>query len=202
MADACNFNNVYAFVVPKTIDNNLGFVFPAQKALILDSIQEQKTLTAEVIISDPVYLSLDIALSETNVTELNDILQTEIYIVPNTSSKRNPTSIISEVNSTIIDFFSRKNTFLGQTIDINYLSNLILGVSGVKKIYTRRRDTGYMVEGLRFIMWNPVYGDTSSTTVVGNITVDDFQYPYLFSSDYTDRISINDSFSSFEKIII
>lgn len=201
-ADSCNFNNVYIFTVPKTVANNLSYLYPAQKSLIIDSIQEQKTLTSEPIVMDPVYLTLDIALSETNTTLIDDVDQSEIFIQPNFNSRRSSDSIINDVNNIINNFFNRKNTKLGQTIDINDLTNQILGVEGVKKIFTRRTDTGYMVEGLRFIIWNPIYEDLSSSVIVGNTTLEDFQFPYLFRNDFTNKISVDDSFVKFEKTVI
>lgn len=201
-ADSCNFNNVYILTVPKTVANNLSYLYPAQKSLILDSMQHQKTLTSEPIILDPVYLTFDIALSETNTTLIDDIDLTEIYIQPNFNSRRNSASIINDVNQILNSMFDRKNTKLGQTIDINQLTNEILGVEGVKKIFTRRTDTGYMVEGLRFIMWNPIYEDISSSVIVGNTTLEDFQFPYLFRTDFTNKITVDDSFTKFEKNVI
>lgn len=201
-ADSCNFNNVYIFTVPKTVANNLSYLYPAQKSLIIDSIQEQKTLTSEPIVMDPVYLTLDIALSESNTTLIDDVDSTEIFIQPNFNSRRSSDSIINDVNNVINNFFNRRNTKLGQTIDINDLTNKILGVEGVKKIFTRRTDTGYMVEGLRFLMWNPIYEDLSSTIIVGNTTLEDFQFPYLFRTDFTDKITVDDSFVKFEKTAI
>lgn len=201
-ADSCNFNNVYIFVVPKTIANNLSYLYPAQKSLIIDSMQEQKTLTSEPIILDPVYLAVDIALSESNTISIDDIDQTELFIQPNFNSRRNSASIVNDINTVINNFFNRANTKLGQTVDINDLTNQILSVEGVKKIFTRRKDTGYTVEGLRFIMWNPIYEDLSSTLIVGNTTLEDFQFPYLFNTDFTTKISVDDSFSKFEKIAI
>jgi hypothetical protein len=202
MADACNFNNVYAFIVPKTANNTLGYLYPAHKNLIVSSIEEQKTLTAEVIIMDPIYLAVDIAISDTNTVLVEDTIKTEILIEPTPTTKRNPSSIISDVNVVINNYFNRSNQTLGSTIDISDLTNQILSIDGVKKISTRRIDTGYVVEGLRLLMWNPVYGDTSSMTIAGNTQLDDFQFPYLFNADFTKRITVDSTATKFQNVVI
>ena len=38
-ADSCNFNNIYCFTVPKTINNTLSYISPEQKSLIISTMK-------------------------------------------------------------------------------------------------------------------------------------------------------------------
>ena len=200
MADACNFNNVYLFVVPKSIANNLSYINAAQKSLIIQTIKEEKVLTSETVLMDPVYLAVDFALSNSNTTLLTDIPQTEIYVQKTSSNRRNDSSITNDVANTIATYFAGKNLSLGQTLDVLQLTTNLLAIDGVKKIFTRRKDTGLLVDGLRLLVWNPLYGDISSAVVAGNKTLETFQFPYLYTSDLLKRIKIEDNFSNYEGI--
>ncbi len=199
-ADSCNFNNVYLFCVPKTVANNLTYLAPAQKALIVETTREEKTLTSELIPLDPVYLAIDIALSDSNTISIEDIPFTELFIEKTAGSRRNDASIKQDVANVINNYFQRKNAALGQTIDINQLTADILGIEGIRKISTRRTDTGLTVDGVRFIIWNPIYPDFSTALIVGNTTLENFQFPYLFNTNFLDRISVDNSFSRYEGI--
>ena len=200
-ADSCNFNNVYLFVVPKTIGNSLSYVNPSQKELIIDTIREEKVLTSETILMDPVYLAFDIALGDNTSTEIADRDNSVILIQKSSNSRRNNDSIKEDVSNIIKNYFSRKNLNLGQVVDLNQLAADALSVEGVKKIFTYRTDTKSTVEGLRFISWNPAYGDISLENVVTNITLEDFQFPYLAEDiDFTSKIVIESTNTKFEGV--
>jgi hypothetical protein len=190
MADSCNFNNVYVIAVPKTVNNKLSYIYPAQKSLIVETIKEEKVLTSETVIIDPVYIAVDIAVSDTNTTQLDDIPVSQILIKKNPFSRRSDISIKQEIALLIENTFSRKTGKLGALIDINQLSANILGIEDVKGIYTKRSDSSLVVEGLRFIMFNPIYGDTSAQTVIGNKQLEIFQFAYLFDENIINKIVI------------
>jgi hypothetical protein len=200
-SDSCNFNNVYLFVVPKTIGNSLSYVNPSQKELIIDTIREEKVLTSETIIMDPVYISFDIALGDNISTEISDRDNSVILIKKSSSSRRTDDSIRDDVATIISNYFSRKNLTLGQTVDLNQLAADVLSVDGVQKASTYRTDTKSTVEGLRFISWNPAYGNVSLENVVTNITLEDFQFPYLAEDiDFTSKIIIESTNTKFEGV--
>ncbi len=201
-ADSCNFNNIYLFVVPKSISSNLSYLVPAQKSLITQTMEDAKIATSQTVVVDPVYLAIDIAMSDSNTVLLDDIQDTEIFIEKNYNSRRNDVSIKSDVSAVINDYFARTNVLLGQTININSLVDTILGIDGVKKIYTRNTVSGNRVEGLRFAIWNPVFGDVSLSTIVGSVALEDFQFPYLFNTNFVDRITIENSLTKFEGVNI
>lgn len=200
-ADSCNFNNVYLFVVPKTVGNSLSYVSPSQKELIIDTIREEKVLTSETILIDPVYLAFDIAIADSENIKINDREDTVILVQKTSNSRRTDDSIRSDVSDTIQSYFSRRNLSLGQVIDLNQLTADVLSIDGIKKIYTYRTDTKSQVEGLRLISWNPAYGDASLENVVTNITLEDFQFPYLAEDiDFTSKIIIESTNTKFESV--
>lgn len=190
MADACNFNNVYVVAVPKTIGNKLSYVYPAQKSLISETIKEEKVLTSETVIIDPVYIALDIALSDSNISQLNDIPFSQILIKKNTTSRRSDDSLKQEIAALIQTTFSRKTGKLGAVLDINQLTADILGIEDVNSIFTKRSDSSLIVDGLRFIMFNPIYGDVSAQTITGNKQLELFQFAYLFDENIINRIVV------------
>lgn len=177
-ADSCNFNNVYCVVVPKTIPSVVSYVVPEQKKLILNTIQNEKTLTSEVVISDPVYMAFDFAMSDIGSAKVSDTAKTKLVIEKSSNSRRNDSSLINDVATAIVQFFDRNNSKLGQTINVNQLNANILAIDGVKNIYTQRTDTGTRLDGVRMINWNPYYTDYVSD-VEGSVTLEKFQYPFL-----------------------
>lgn len=198
-ADSCNFNNVYLFVVPKTVGNNLSYVNPAQKELIIDTIREEKVLTSETVLLDPVYVSFDFALGDNTSTKISSRDNTRILIEKTGTSRRTDDSIKEDILTKIQTYFSRKNLKLGQILDLNQLTSDILSIDGVRKIFTYRTDTGSRVEGLRLISWNPAYGDISMEPVVTNITLEDFQFPFLAEDlDLATKIVIESKNSNYE----
>jgi hypothetical protein len=188
-ADSCNFNNIYCFTVPKTIPNTLSYMVPEQKSLILSTIKEEKTLTAEIIIADPVYMAFDFAVSDNGSFTLDDIEYTNIVIEKESNSRRDDISIKTEVGDTIRQFFNRKNNKLGQTININQLNADILAIDGVKNVKSQRTDSGVTLEGLQMLLWNPFYTDYL-TSVNSNFTLEVFQFPYLNTTNLDSRIVI------------
>ena len=188
-ADACNFNNIYCFCVPKTRNNTQSYVFPSQKSLILNTIQQEKVLTSEVIIADPVYMAIDFAASATGQLTPKDITNTNIIIYKDPVTRKSDATIASNVNDLIVSFFDRVNNALGQKIDINQLVTNILALDGVQRIATQINDIGTTVEGLQLIMWNPLY-PTFVTKFGTNIALENFQFPFLYSSSLLSRITV------------
>lgn len=181
-ADSCNFNNVYCVVVPKTIPGLVTYVVPEQKKLILNTIKNEKTLTSEVIVSDPVYIAFDFAISSIGDVVVSDISKTKLVIEKNTNSRRNDSSLISDVAAAISQFFDRTNAKLGQEINISQLNTNILAIDGVKNIYTQRTDNGNRVDGIHMIQWNPYYVDYV-TDVDSSFFLENFQYPFLNNAE-------------------
>lgn len=182
-ADACNFNNVYLTVIPKTISdaNPLIYLSPVQKQLVLTSMQNQKMLTSEVVLIDPTYISVALGLPESgkNIAAV-DADNTELLVVKASDSRRDNASIVSDIEKIFTNYFDRTKTYLGQTIDVNKLTDEILKVSGVQTFYTRRNDdTSVKVSGLALYLINTIYGDADTIAIFKNQALPYFKYPYL-----------------------
>lgn len=186
-ADGCNFNNVYIIAVPKTvanIDNPAINLAPAQKELMISSMRSEKTLTAETIIIDPIYVAVGLSVG----SKIIDIADTELLIVKQTNSRRDSSSIINDVKNVFINYFDKTNTYLGQVINLDELGKNILAVNGVKTFFTRRKsDPQDYYEGLSMLIWNPIYSNLDLTLTVKNVTLPYFKYPYLFNAKTFDQ---------------
>jgi len=181
-ADACNFNNVYAFIVPKTISDSIGieYLSPANKQLMISTMDNIKTMTSEIIIMDPVYMSYSVCAPKANPT-LEDADNTIIEILKDPTSKRDDESIIQDVILVFEDYFRRENVSLGQTINVIQMTADILSIPGVKKIFTKFKDgTGF--EGLSLLQWNTVYPEADMEVIFSNRTLSNFMFPVFNDS--------------------
>jgi len=90
--------------------------------------------------------------------------------------------IKTQVGSVISNFFKLENNKLGQLIDINKLNIDLLNIAGVKSIMVERTYNGdvYKTPKLSFIYWNPLYPNTSVQSTSQNISIEKFQFPYLY----------------------
>ena len=62
------------------------------------------------------------------------------------------------------------------------INDQILNISGVKKIFTKRKDSSFYVEGISLLVWNPIYPqDIQQTTK--NIVLDEFKFPFFYNLD-------------------
>jgi hypothetical protein len=182
-ADACDFNNVYIYGVPKadksasTVVRN-NYLTPAQKGSIIDSVRDSKTLTSETIIIDPVYIAFDIGLlgaGETISTNVSD--NTRIRLIRNDKSRVSLDSIRKQAHNIFTNFFNGK--LLGDTIDITQLNNDLFNIRGVENVKTSRTDLDVEVDGISLMLWNPVYPSQDISVISGNIQLPYFKYPYL-----------------------
>ena len=181
-ADACNFNNVYLLVVPRSASQNLDYVVPAQKELISSSILSSKMATTETVFVDPVYKAISIGISSsiTAVDPVADEDLCQLEVIKRTSSRRDNQSIINDITNIFTDYFSRDNIKLGLTVDVRSLTQQILGVDGVETFYTTRiDDPSIKIEGLSLFYWNPIYTDNDKTVTTNNIPLRYFEYPFF-----------------------
>lgn len=181
-ADACNFNNVYLLVVPRSVSRNLDYLVPAQKELINSSVLGSKMATTETVFVDPVYKAISIGISQSLLTTdpliEEDLCQLEV--IKRTSSRRDNQSIINDIVNVISTYFSRENSKLGQVIDTRFLTQEILNIDGVETFYTIRTDDNTIKsEGLSLFIWNPIYPDNDKTVTTNNIPLKYFEYPFF-----------------------
>lgn len=183
-SDACGFNNVYAFVVPKASIFNISYLTSTQKSDIIKSMQKTKVLTSDIIPMDPVYIAFDISTT----TDVDSVYLSKIQIRKLASSRRSENSIKQDVADKILSFFSASNNSLGELININQLASTILDIDGVADLYTTDGET--TVGGLNFICWNPIYSEISVEKIENRKQLGDFQFPYLNDKKIIDRITI------------
>jgi len=189
-ASSCNFNNLYLYVVPS--NSNQEYLNPAQKEIILEGINQAKTVTSQIVPMDPVYMYIDFYLKNpTAEISTNDIDQTKLLIIKNENTKRSSSAILLDIKNIFDTYFSRQNSKLGQLIDIYQLTNDILNVDGVDNVQTKRYDANIVTEGISFLIWNPIYTNKDLNVYSQNLIIENFKYP-IFNNleNILDRIEI------------
>jgi hypothetical protein len=198
-SDACDFNNVYLFCVPKlgAIMNETTpmDLFFAQKQSIINKLNRVKMVNQNIVISDPIYIAFDIGLPILAET----IISTDIRNETKIRITRDPNQIISKeqikssVASYIVDFFLQSNNDLGKFMDLSQLSFDILNLTGVKTLETVRivDSIEYKVSKLNFIYWNPLYTSSPVTSLGQNITLKFFEFPFFYEiSNLINKIEV------------
>lgn len=197
---SCNFNNIYAYMVPKFTpvlnDNTLTYIDSNLKQYIVSKMDDVKPLTTEIVPMDPVYIAVGFGVQ--NITDTiftnefstqtpDDIINSTKLVITRFSNAHNKPSLIKSQACEII-----KNVFaqskLGYTISTIDLSNELLSIEGVKSIHTERN--GVIVNGISLMVWNPIYYNRDIHTTISNVSFDKFKYPFLYNSnkleDYID----------------
>jgi len=179
-SNSCNFNNIYVYAVP---NNTLqDYVSPPQKELIINSLNETKTITSNIVVVDPVYMYLDFySASPVTSPTIADINQNVLQIIQSETSGRSSYSIINDVISVIKKYFNNKINKLGQLIDVYQITSEVLSIDGVKSVRTYRKDTDTSVNGISFLLWNELYPEQDTSVHSQNINLEYFQYP-VFSN--------------------
>lgn len=186
-SDSCSFNNIYTFIVPKSIVNGPSYLNPILKNNIIKSMEEEKILTSSIIPSDPIYIYFDIGISKDDINNLEDVF---LEIHKSSSNRKSNVSIKEEINSVVNDFFNPRNNKLGQSFDFSQLTNSILNIDGIDNIYTINTKTSNKIFGIQLINWNPIYKDITVEESDSKITLEDFQFPILNNKYIVDKILI------------
>lgn len=189
-ANSCNFNNLYVYMVAK--NPNQEYLTPSQKEFILEGLNPVKTITTQIVPADPVYMYIDFYLKNpTSSVTTNDINQTKLLIYKTPETRRSSSAIGLDVKEIFEKYFSRTTSKLGQVIDIYQISNEILNVDGVQNIQTRRDDINIQIEGLSFLIWNPIYPESDINIYSQNIVIENFKFPIFNNiNNILDRIEI------------
>jgi hypothetical protein len=179
--NACNFNNVYLYLIPRyeqnyTTTGLFNFINPSQKQLIKTEIENIKDPTVEIIFEDPVYMAVDIGYNSLSSTiKLDDISSTKLHLVRSNKSVDKGV-LINKVSNIFSDYFKNSNVKLGQTIDISKIISDILNISGLSKFYISNGQ--YVYNSLNLYVWNPIYPqDLISTSQ--NLVLDNFKVPFF-----------------------
>jgi hypothetical protein len=197
-ADSCDFNNLYVYVVPKLQNNNFSttlrnnFLNTGLKDKIINTIQNLKMATTEIVMMDPVYIAVSLgvaSIDEINNKELTTSIgdETTILVGRSPNSRFSENEIKSQINNIITSYFSVENCKLGQTIDLLSLTSSILSLEGVTSLRTQRVVNGQQIvkNGLSFMVFNPVYSDSNEdiNIINQNLTLQRFKIPYLYKSE-------------------
>ena len=187
-SDACDFNNIYIFAVPNKIletslDIRTNFLSIAQKNAINILLNDVKSATTELVVSDPVYMELNFGASNGNDYDFIDAAGDEsyLYVEVDRNSRRDLSSVQKEIASIFLDYFNNNNLDLGQLISLKDLSQLILDVDGVVEFSTRRNYKGSTINNnqLQLALYNPVYLTSDYMTTDQDIRLQYFQFPYF-----------------------
>jgi len=195
-APSTNFNSVYVFTVPKisTILNERtpNYLNASQKQLLTNECNLKKDITQSIVCMDPVYKAFSFGLQvagELESVALKD--HTYLVIKRDINTRVNSASLKGQILSIFNTYFS--NIQLGDTINLNQITNDILNIIGVKRILTRRVDTGYESSQINYVVWNPLYETDDVTFVSQNYTLESFMYAYFYEiSNLTNKIIIED----------
>ena len=135
-----------------------------------------KTLTAEVLVIDPVYVAVDFGIQRPGETLTTNVIdQSKLVITKNILSQVDTETIKNTVYNIIKEAFDSTNNSLGELFDINALTSKIFAIDGVEDFYVERTDEKgtFNVPGLNFLVWNPVYPDNDIKVVSQN-----YLFPY------------------------
>ena len=195
--DACDFNNVYVFAVPKygAIQNETTptSLVVSQKQLIVDRLNQTKIVNQNIVVSDPVYQAFSFGLSLAGEDPAIFIKDETILRVYRSSEYNIPKELIkSKVAATIKSFFDVNANKLGSIINLTQLNIDILSIPGISKIETVRSGTGdRIVPKINMIVWNPFYEDATPTVTSQNISLKYFEFPFLYqASNLTSKIEV------------
>lgn len=200
---SCDFNNVYVFAVPnKTLDNSTdirtNYLSTSQKNAITNLLGEAKSATSEIVISDPIYVELNFA-STVNDDDYDKFLPSEIgdnsflYVEIANNSRRDVSSVQSEVAQVFENYFNTSNLLLGQVISIAELNQSINNIDGVVKFSTRREYNGKTLinRNLSIIATNPVYEMADNEVYQQDISLPFFKFAYFKNlSDISSKITV------------
>jgi len=181
-ANSTTFNNVNLYIVPtNTIvaEQIPNYLNPSQKQLILNECNLIKDLTHNVTFADPIYKAFNIGLEV--VGEAPSLLikdNSRLVIYKNKTNTINTTTLKQTIQSIFRTAF--ENLSLGSVVNLNEISNNILNTYGVEDIATRRIDTGFEIQGISCLVWNPVYADYDIVTTSQNYKLANFQYAYFY----------------------
>lgn len=181
-ANSTTFNNVNLYIVPTNtiISEQIpNYLNPAQKQLILNECNLIKDLTHNITFADPIYKAFSFGVElvgETPSLSIKD--NTRLVIYKNRTNTINTTTLKQTIQSIFRTAF--EDLKLGSIVNLSEISNSILNTYGVDSIATRRIDTGFELQGISCLVWNPIYADYDIVTTAQNYKLANFQYAYFY----------------------
>ena len=200
-SSSSEINNVYIFLVPKfnqydqaNIENN--YLTTSQKNTIIDSMQDSKLVSLDLVPVDPIYQAFSIGLEKDNLEKIDTTMIDESFLVieKNESSLISEQNIIQEVNNIFINYF--RNLTLGKPVSILTLKSSILSLPGVINLKTRRVENGNTVsevDNISLLKFNPVYPDIDIEIVSNEFATQYFQFPFLYNNTIKNQIIVENA---------
>jgi len=196
-SDACDFNNIYVYVVPRikkvnSTQTNSNFLPLGLKDYIARALQGIKMATSEIVMMDPVYTAFAIGVasnSEINNYKLTpDIInQTKLVITRTPTSRYSENEIKRQVYNIIKNYFDPSTAKLGQIVNLDDLTTTILNIDGVVSLQCSRVIDGVEAvrNGLSFLVFNPIYSDPKEDIQITtqSLPLPYFKVPYLYNVD-------------------
>ena len=154
--------------------------------------QDRKRVSNIIVPRDPIYMAFGLGIANQPTLDLNILDDTKLYLVRETNNKINKETLKARVDSLIRAFFLPANNDLGQHLQLINLSNDILSLEGIKRIFTKNTN-GTIFEGISFLSFNPMYPASDIELVNQDTTLPYFKFPYLYSPlTVADRIEVID----------
>ena len=201
-SSSAELNNIYLFAVPKIRnvdeDNTLNFLTLSQKNSIINSLEDKKLVTMEVIPQDPIYMGFNLGLEKNNIEKLNvDIINDTFLVLKRRISERVSEESLKQQADTIFKNYF-KSLILGETVSLNELKVSILGLQGVDRIFTRRVDpndnsTLNETPNISLLGFNAIYSDLDIRIYSNDTELDFFKYPFLFNGTIRNNIIVEDA---------
>jgi hypothetical protein len=196
-SDTCNFNNVYVYCVPKILQTN-DFNFQrcylnlGLKDQIINKTKAYKMPNVNVVVQDPVFMGVGFGCATSNeivekTLETSIIDETMFFVKRKENSNISIQEIKNKTKKVISDYFSFENSRLGQTIDLQFITQKLLSIDGVDSFYTQRGNT--TMPGLNLLFFNSVYNssDEDISIISQNIKLEFFKIPFWFKQETLEK---------------
>ena len=185
-SSSCAFSNVY-------VNNESIRVSDSAKQLIVDKFEKLKSPTMNIVIMDPVDLSLDLFTSK-SMNDISDVDDTIIVIKRDRSIQVDVNEIRSNAVGVISKYLAVDECGIGGEIDLLKMNSEINNLQGVKSISIRYISPDNNIiesEGLSFVIWDKNNPKFKSQILTRNIKLEKFQQVQFNNIDnLTSRIII------------
>jgi len=199
-SDACDFNNIYVFSVPRygaiANETNPTMMAASQKQAIKSYLDTVRMASNEIVIIDPVYIGFDLGIDiiTDKIRTVEEIRETStLNIRIDTTSRLARSKIKDLVNNIFINYFNILNCSLGQNINLADITRDILDIETVVEITTNYTLNGrlYEVPGLSMVYWNPFYPQDDLNITNQTVKLPFYKFPFLYeASKFINKINI------------
>ena len=186
-----NFNNVYAFIVPR-VNTIIGGKIPnylntTLKHEIVNSTDAYRGLTHNLVMLDPIYKAITFGYFMDDTDWNAAQLENKLVLVRNRLTKYSHSYIKDYAVSVLKSFFN--SLTIGSDVDIAALTKLIAAVPGVKNFFIRNKE-GDEEKKLTLYAWNPLYINEDNITTQQSIINEPFVYPYFYDLDNIENLIV------------